>query len=247
VTEREFRYRKIAARLRNEIASGVLGPGTLLPSESELVTAHEASRVTVRRALEELREEELIESRRGVGWFVRDPAVRQSLHALHTFEQRLLAEGRTSERRVERFGFVPPPARVADLLGPDDVLEVRRINISDGEPFAAVSVWCRRDVGDELSRRDVEDRTFLELLAGRLGGASQTIGATAADAELAATLQIPEGAPLLRVWRTTRDLAGTPLLVSEQHYPSHLTEFHVELPASDARTDGALRLVEDAG
>jgi len=244
--EREFLYRRIAEELRGQIAAGMLGPGTLLPSESDLGGRHDASRVTVRRALEELREEDLIESRRGVGWFVRDPAVRQSLNELDTFEQRLQAEGRASERRVLRFGFVPPPARVADILGEDDVLEVARVNLADGEPFAAVEVWVRSDVGEGLSRRDVESQTFLDLLAPRLGGASQTIGATAADVELAGTLQVPNGSPLLRVWRITRDTDGAPILVSEHHYPSHLTEFHVELPANSAPA-GSLRLVDGAG
>ena len=64
---RTIRYREIADTLRARVDSGEFPPGRLLPSEAELGEAYEASRVTVRRALELLRDEGLIDSRQGVG------------------------------------------------------------------------------------------------------------------------------------------------------------------------------------
>ncbi|MGH2685698.1 MAG: GntR family transcriptional regulator, partial [Actinomycetota bacterium] len=54
---RTVRYRAIADELRRRVETGEFGAGSLLPSESELSAAYAASRVTVRRALEELRHE----------------------------------------------------------------------------------------------------------------------------------------------------------------------------------------------
>ena len=43
------------------------------------------------------------------------------------------------------------------------MLEVRRLNLADGQPFALVTVWCPEELGAELSRADVERASFLEL------------------------------------------------------------------------------------
>ena len=56
------------------------------------------------------------------------------------------------------------PERVRQLLGVDSVLRVKRINLADGEPFAVVTVWCPAELGQHLSRADVEQHPFYELL-----------------------------------------------------------------------------------
>ena len=67
---RQIRYRLIADELRVRVQSGVYGAGRVMPSEAELGTEFDASRVTIRRALETLREDGLVDARQGFGWFV---------------------------------------------------------------------------------------------------------------------------------------------------------------------------------
>ncbi|MBT6446164.1 MAG: winged helix-turn-helix transcriptional regulator, partial [Acidimicrobiaceae bacterium] len=62
---RSFRYQEIAESIRGDVEKGVLATGALLPSESALSAAHDASRVTIRKALEQLRGEGLVDSRQG--------------------------------------------------------------------------------------------------------------------------------------------------------------------------------------
>ena len=69
------------------------------------------------------------------------------------------------------FGFVPAPPRARAVLGTEEVLEVRRCNLADGEPFARVTVWCPPDLARSISRDDVERSPFYELLTVPLGGA----------------------------------------------------------------------------
>ena len=76
---RAIRYREIAEDLRQRVGRGDLAAGSLLPSESELSAEYAASRITIRKALELLREEGLVDSRQGFGWFVaRSPPSRLS-------------------------------------------------------------------------------------------------------------------------------------------------------------------------
>jgi len=239
------RYLAIADDLRTRVGRGEFAAGRLLPSESELSAAYDASRVTVRKALEALREEGLVDARQGFGWFVAADPLRQSLGRLGTIESQLAASGVAPERRILDFGFVRPPAWVAAELGTEKVLCVRRLNLADGEPFARVTVWCPERLGSSLSRDEVERSPFYELLPIALGGATQTIGATAAAAADAEVLEIPTGSPVLVCRRTTRSVDGEPVLLSEHVFPAHRTEFVVDLPHSEPSiAPTGMRLVE---
>lgn len=237
---RQIRYQNIADLVRARIAAGTYPAGQLLPSEAALGAEFDASRVTIRKALEVLRSEGLVESRQGLGWIVASVPVRQPLGGLTTIEAQLRASGRTPERRIVDFGFrsservggtVTPhgAATVAEHLG-ERVLEVVRVNLADGTPFARVTVWCREDLGADLSRSQVAEHSFYDLLPVRLGGAVQTIGAAVAGAADAALLEVPPGSAVLVVQRTTKAADGSVVLVSEHVFPAHLTQFVVELP-----------------
>lgn len=240
---RSVRYQEIADELR--LRARAAAPGSLLPSESELSSEFGASRVTVRRALELVRDDGLIAARQGFGWFVSTEPVRQSLERLGTIESQLETSGRNAVRQVIDFTFETPPPHVRELLGASKVLRVKRLNLADGEPFAVVTVWCPASIGNKLSMDDVERRPFYELLDVELRGATQTIGADSADDELAELLAVPIGAPLLKCQRVTTDLAGEPVLVSEHVFPAHRTEFVVELPHDEPSiTPAGLRLVD---
>ena len=206
----------IADDLRRQITAGDLVAGAVLPSEADLAGSYGVSRVTVRKALELLREEGLIGSRQGFGWFVAAPMVRRSLGTLSTIEADLAAQGREPMRKVLSFGFR------------DGELEVVRVNLADGQPFALVTVWCPEELGRSLSRDDVERSTFYDLLPVDLVSVDQTIRAAAADERDAEVLGIPPGSPLLVALRISRDAAGEPFLRSEHRFPAHLTEFVLE-------------------
>jgi len=240
---RSIRYQEIADELRARVRA--VPVGSLLPSEAELSAEFGASRVTVRRALELMRDDGLVAARQGFGWFVAGEPVRQQLGHLGTIEAQLEAGGRQAARRVVEFGFVESPANVGRTLRTDQVLQVKRLNLADGEPFAVVTVWCPADLGAALSRRDVEQHPFYELLGIELRGATQTIGADSAEPVDAELLRIPVGSPVLRCVRVTTDTGGQAVLMSEHLFPAHRTEFVVELPSAAPSTiPTGLRLVD---
>jgi GntR family transcriptional regulator len=240
-----FRYLSIAANLRERIASGEFPAGQLLPSESDLGASYAVSRVTVRKALDALRDEALIDSRQGFGWFVAADPLRQTLGRLGTLEAQLAAGGVTPERKILEFGFVAASKRVAEVLGVQTVLRVSRVNLADGAPFARVTVWVPEDLAGELSRKAVERSSFYENLPIVVGGATQTIGAAAAEANDAELLGIPVGSPVLRCERVTHSVDGRAVLLSEFVFPGHRTEFVVDLPhAEPSIAPTGLRLVD---
>lgn len=206
----------------------------MLPSEAELAGSYDVSRVTVRKALEVLRDDGLVASRQGYGWFVDGDTVRQSLGALSTIEGQLADQGRVPQRRVVSFGF------------DREHLVVVRVNLADGLPFALVTVWCPAELGSSLSRDDVESATFYELLPVDFDHATQTIGAALADERDAELLEVPVGSPMLVVERRSVDTDGVEVLRSEHRFPAHLTEFVVDLPFQQGAelSPAGLRLVQ---
>jgi GntR family transcriptional regulator len=221
----------LADALRERVAAGATGP---LASEAELGREYGVSRVTVRRALELLRDEGLVTARQGVGWFVAVDPVRQSLGRVTTVEAALEAAGARAERRVLEFAFETAPADVAkalDLPADGEVLRATRLNLADGEPFAVVTVWVPASLGANLTRAEVERSTFYDLLP--LQGVEparivQTITAVAADIPVAERLAVAPGAPLLAVRRVTYDRHGDAVIVAEHRYAAHLTALEVE-------------------
>lgn len=236
-----MRYLDLAETLRHRIADGASGS---LPSEAALGSEFGVSRVTVRRALEVLRDEGLVHSRQGAGWFVAMDPIRQPLGRITTLEGALEAAGATPSRRVLEFAFETAPSDVAKTLGLEadaETLRVTRLNLADDEPFALVTVWIPSVLGAHLSRADVEQSTFTDLLplhGVEPGRITQTITAVAAEGLEASRLGVPVGSPLLACQRVTYDRGtgdretgdrdGTAVMVSQHRYAAHLTALEVE-------------------
>jgi GntR family transcriptional regulator len=78
VAERAHAYERIADDLREKIRSGELGAGTRLPAHRVMAEEYDVSEIIIRRAVDLLRTEGLVESKRGSGTYVRPrPAVRR--------------------------------------------------------------------------------------------------------------------------------------------------------------------------
>ncbi|GDX34017.1 GntR family transcriptional regulator [Actinomycetes bacterium] len=245
VQVRTVRYHEIANSLRARIEGRVVSAGRVLPSEAELSAEFKVSRVTVRRALEILRDEGLVVSRQGFGWVIPSDQLTQTLGRLGTIEEQMLANGMLSERRIVEFGFEKATRKVAKVLNCDQVLRVKRVNTADGEPFAVVTVWCPFELGQHLSRKEVEQSAFYELLNVPIGGATQTIGADSATKTDAALLEVPTGSPILHCERITRDVTGNAVLLSHHVFAAHRTNFVVDLPsAGKSIAPSGMRLVD---
>ena len=169
----------------------------------------------------------------------------QKLGRLGTIEEQMLANGMKSERRIVEFGFEKATSKVTKVLNCDQVLRVKRVTTANGEQFAVVTVWCPFELGQHLSRKEVEQSAFYELLEIPLGGATQTIGADSATKTDAALLEIPTGSPVLQCERVTRDVSGNSVLLSHHIFAAHRTNFVVDLPsAGKSIAPTGMRLVD---
>jgi GntR family transcriptional regulator len=205
-------YHQIYTILRDEIVSGAYPNGAILPSEFELTRQYGVSRVTAKRALNELAAEGLVSRERGRGTVVRfeapSPPVRASVEGLL---ENLLQMGIKTEVRLLDFDYVAASDEVARALGCEVgtiVQRAVRVRHMEGEPFSHLTTHVPEALGRSYSRDDLANRPLLALLE-RCGvivsSAHQTLTATLADARIARLLDVQVGAPLLRITRTVYD------------------------------------------
>lgn len=129
----------VADELRTKIYAGDLAPGERLPSEPELMGTYQVSRTTVRRALQKLIHEGLVQSRQGVGYLVRavTPLVwnasrperntRTDISPADAWSAGVREQGREPSEDIE-VSITRPPERIAARLGlaGDETAVVRR-------------------------------------------------------------------------------------------------------------------------
>lgn len=235
-------YHQIFLQLREEITSGERAFGSRLPTEQELSAQFGVSRITARRALDELAENHLVERKRRVGTTVifRSPAkpfqgnIEQALESLLSF-------GRTTRVKLLEVDRVAARAPIDEALGiasGTEVLRISRVRWLDGGPIGHYITYLPMHIGAGLTRAKLKSTPILTLIAEagiQIGGAHQTISATLADATLSGILDVDIGSPLLRVSRTVEDSDGRPV----QHILAHFRpdKYQIRLDLNSA-SDG---------
>jgi GntR family transcriptional regulator len=109
-------YSRVETALASEIADGDLEVGDQLPTEGSLISRFGVSRITVRRAIQNLVSRGLVEIHRGKGTFVAAPKITQNLAELSGFVEDMHALGRKPTTRVIGKEVVTADATVASRL-----------------------------------------------------------------------------------------------------------------------------------
>ncbi len=205
-------YHQIFLILRNRIYGGAIAPGDLVPGEQELCTEFGVSRITAKRALNELADAGLVVRERGRGTRVVNrppqPAVTASVEG---WLENISLMGMSTKARVLDFGYVPASDDVAAALGLEPGTEVQRaerVRILDGEPMSFLVTYIPASIGRRFSREDLNVRPLLHLLemsGVSVASARQTISATSADAYVASALNTHVGTALIDVRRIVKD------------------------------------------
>lgn len=211
-------YHQLVVLLRNRIYTGEISAGEPIPGEKDLCREFGVSRITAKRALNELADAGLVVRERGKGTRVvkrpPPPAVTASIEG---WLENISLMGIGTEARVLEFGYVPASEDIAHALEVDpgvDVQRAVRVRILDGKPMSYLVTYVPSQIGRQYDRDDLNKRPLLHLLerAGvNVASARQTISATVADAQVASALSIHAGAPLIEVRRVVRDAADRPV------------------------------------
>ena len=208
--EREgVKYRRIWHELRRDIQSGRWKVGQRIPSEPELADTFGVSRGTVRNAIEQLVNNQMLRKEQGRGTFVISsvPRLQKSLDWLASFTEQLRESGIKPSTDVLEAGLVTAGqagSRVMEgfaLPATAEVVYVRRLRRGNGLPFAIQTVYLLPDRCPGILDEGVDPMHLFSLYAERYGVrisfAHEVIRVAAAGAEEAALLEIAPGDPVV--------------------------------------------------
>lgn len=207
--------RRVYLQLLDGITRGTYADGAILPGEQKLAALLDVSRVTLRRALDALEEEGLIDRRAGVGTRVCASAERPSMAAdFTTLMPQVVQMGHETTARLISFSYGVPPAAVADAMKISRTANVQaavRLRLIEGQPFSHLTTYVPEDIAQNYSESELATTPLFSLLE-RSGveveTADQSVSATLAPPEVAGHLGLSVGAPLLMLDRVVRDANG---------------------------------------
>ncbi|MEM8819818.1 MAG: GntR family transcriptional regulator [Pseudomonadota bacterium] len=210
--------RGIYLQLRDDIAGGRVPAGAPLPGEQRLAASHGVSRVTIRRALEALAAEGLIEKRPGAGSIVTTAGAGKSpgpiAADMTTLMPQIVEMGRLTTARLLSFAYLTAPEPVVAALGLAPGARVQaavRLRLSGDTPFSHLTTHVPEEIARSYSEADLATTPLFRLLERsgvRVGDAEQAVTATLATPTVAEVLGVAPGAPLLSLTRVVRDAEG---------------------------------------
>lgn len=243
-------YHKIYMVLRERLEEGAFPAETPMPSEHELAAEFGVSRITIRRALDELTRSGLIARHRGRGTFPIAQHVSRPLRTdISGLMESLELMGRNTSVQLLEFGYVHAPAAIADgleIAPGEEVQKAVRVRRHDGRPVSYLTTHVLAELGRRFAPADLETTPLLSLLAKsgvEVTAAYQTITACMADAAAAEQLEVEIGAPLLSVVRVMRDQRDRPVEHIRALYRPDLYEFKMSM----SREVGSDRMSWDTG
>jgi len=227
-------YQQLQRALRGAIENGAIGPDDALPPERDLAEMLGVSRITVRKAIDELVDDGLLIRKQGSGTFVSN-RVEKNFAKLTSFSEDMRARGR-EPRSVwmnRAAGTVTPEESLTLRSSPGTpVLRFHRIRYADDAPmaieYATVIASCL------TSLDDVENSLYeaLERTGNRPVRALQRLRAVLLTADQAKLLKAQEGEAGLLVARVGYLKDGRAVEYSQSYYRGEIYDFVAELSAT---------------
>ncbi len=220
------------AQLRERIVELAV-PGHAIPSERDLMSRYGVSRATVRRAIDGLVADGLLQRIHGLGTFAVRPRVESQLH-LASFTQDMRRRGLTPTTRVLSVGREKPPRAAAEALAVapgETAWRIRRLRYADGVSMALEDGWYSGVLLPDLDQQDVSGslyELFSRVYGLRIDSASQVLWGESADEKLATALAAPLCTALLVFQRTSKS-HGQPVEHVLSHYRGDRYQIHMDL------------------
>jgi GntR family transcriptional regulator len=211
-----------------------LGPHQRLPTERELSEELGVSRLTVRRALEQLAAEGRVYRIQGAGTFVADQSIRKG-DSLSSFTEDMLARGLVPSARLLEATEVAAGAHHSWRLGispGEPLLRIVRLRLANNKPMCLEHVHVVKRFAPTLLEHDLNGSLY-ELLTThyriRMDQADQSVTATVLDPSDAELLDVPPLSPALLVERVTCDQQGRRVELARSLYRGDRYAFEIRL------------------
>ncbi len=151
-------YYQLKEQIKQNILDGEYKDGDLIPSERELSDNYELSSTTIRRALNDLVQENFLERKAGKGTFVRRKKVKRDLLKVIGFTKNMTQMGLTPTTKVLSNKVVTANAFARERLGlekGDKVVKLERLRLADDVPMMLETRYIRTDLCPNIEQEEL--------------------------------------------------------------------------------------------
>jgi GntR family transcriptional regulator len=229
-------YPQVEATLREMIEDVEYGPGDKIPPERELSEMLGVSRMTVRRAIENLVKQGMLERHSTTGTFVRQPQVIRRLHQEYNkgLSQELSEEGIEPGSQLITFKKIRAPRKIAGYLNlriGQFVVSLCRLRLADEQPFCVETAYLPVDLVPDLTADDFNKEISLyKILRERydiiVASSEGTLKLSHTTPDEARLLRLEVGAPVLFRSAVSFDKSGNPIEYSKSVNHPEAVVFH---------------------
>ena len=228
-------YQQVRDLLVSRISTGAWRPAEVLPSEQALAVEFGVSQGTVRKAIDSLVAENLIERRQGKGTYVaqhtNESAQFRFFRLTHDTGNR--AYPTCKQSTIVRRAARPSELEKLDLPPASEVFEVARTRHVDDAPIMREHIVLSAALFGNLDSYQPLPNTLYTLYQSEFNlsitGATEEVKAVAADKDVAQSLNVNVGDPILRVVRIARDMTGRPIELRQTDFLTTATHYAVDL------------------
>ena len=227
-------YVQVRERLRDELSP--LQPGTLIPTEARLEERFSVSRITIRRAIDDLVLDGMLVRQQGRGTFREAPKLVHELNAITSWTEQLKDLGYEPHTAAQELSEIPVPKKIAQLLQlslDEKVIQLRRTRLANNEPITLmVNYLPSRNVPGFLEL-GLQTESLYQCLRDRYGyspaTATDTVETRAASEAESERLKIEPWSPVLVVTRVAHMEDGRPFELAVAVSRGDRYEYRVKL------------------
>ena len=226
----KHKYIEIKNYIINQLQQDVYLSGEKIESENTLMRKFGVSRMTVRQAINELQNENVLATVKGKGTFVQTNKIRNVGSFLASFSENALVERRKLSNKVVTFEktiSTPYQDGVFQFQKPTELWAIKRIRFLDGAPAAYEESFIPVAYIPLLDINAIEGSlySYLEQQNININSANQKITAILADEEIASYLEIEQQLPLIKMIQKSYDYRSQCIELNYCYY--HPTYYEV--------------------
>lgn len=235
-------YVQVANELRKEILSNQYGQNGCIGTHNQLVDRFGVSLITIRKAVQILEEEGIVEILQGKGTFVRRTSLVDPLQDLTGISNMMSDMRMENQVTVPVFELRDTPLwidrDIRSALGEKSLFIRRVVSVGD-VPAANADMYLPGKFFPMFTKSEVEDSTIYQIYSNKLGivlgRGKQIIRAAGATGEVAESLGLAENSPVLQIVRRAYDDQKNLIEYMILTYEASKYCFEVELELSKAR------------
>jgi DNA-binding GntR family transcriptional regulator len=218
-------YHVVKEDIKKQIDNQELSPGDFILTEGELCEHYKVSRVTVRRAIEELVSEGVLQREHGKTASVTDNLIPRSLNHLGGLHEELTQTGIKCSSYILNSEVIAADERLAQKMKVEpnaSILKFERLRYADGAPLCHQTAYVNKNLCPDLDVKELTNTSLYETFEKKfnleIDYATQTISAVLSSYKVAALLELPERTCMLCVRRLTYLKGEKCIEYSESYY-----------------------------